>query len=176
MSLCDLTGEQTWSDLGLPLPTVSGYGYSVDTGLLRSSVDPSSIRQVRRYDTRPARVSLRFAPLGGAELRTLSAVLDRFGYGWFSLPLVTGMAGGLGPTPARVRLIGDYRVEAQTWEQWALTCEAEIETLDESCAFVAQGSAVYLGCIEAIAWFAYTLDWASIAAAWGDDTYWGRPN
>jgi hypothetical protein len=177
MPICSATGAQTWESLGLPLPTLAGYTYSVDAGLLRSAVDPYNRAQVRRYTHRPGRARLRWAPVNAAELRELRAVLERFGATWFHLPLVTSESGTGSPWPTRVRLIEPLQMASITWEVWELTAAVELAGLDECQALVDRGSSDYLACVTALpAWYAYSVDWAAIESGWGNEADWGRDN
>jgi hypothetical protein len=88
-----------WSDLGLPLPDMPGYGYTIDAGLLRVG-DLELPRQKRLYASTPRLFNLRFI-LTRQELEIAEAFIQDRGYAWFTMDLISGG----GPSPLSVSYV-----------------------------------------------------------------------
>lgn len=99
----------TWAALGLPYPETSGYKYSIDAGLLRSSISTAQPRQKRQYETNQRSFSVSWV-VSYEQLQIAEPYLQQHGYSWFPLQLLSGYL----PEPIVtlcVRLTDDYSVE-----------------------------------------------------------------
>lgn len=91
-------------------PTVTGYRYVTDAGLLRVPMSDGVIRQRRMWLNARTVLDVRFI-LTLDELAAAEAFLYEVGADWWTMNLVTGQAGGM-PTLHTVRLLADPQVRA----------------------------------------------------------------
>ena len=104
-------GDSDGYRLSALCPTVTGYHYRTDAGLVRTPMTDGVIRQRRRWTTARQELALRFV-LDSEELRAAAEFWDTMGPDWFTMSLVTGRA--VGPSLHTVRLIADPQVKAMT--------------------------------------------------------------
>lgn len=95
----------TWATLGLPTPQVDGYGYTIDAGIERSSMETAHPRQYRKYRTNRRTFTVAFV-LDQAQLALAETFFGEVGYSWFPLTLIAG--DGIGEYC--VRCTSDYAV------------------------------------------------------------------
>lgn len=103
-----------WSNFGLPPVQRGGYGYRVASGVLRTPFDTAQPRQTRT-NTLDVRAFSGQVQMNHAQLRNAERAIAAFGFGWFTLDLISGYAGtnrvpGVFPSVHTVRLTADYRV------------------------------------------------------------------
>lgn len=73
-------------------PTVSGYGYSPDAGLVRTEMTDGVVRQRRKWTNARLTITLRFE-LKKACLLTVEEFITSVGADWWVIYLLTGKAG-----------------------------------------------------------------------------------
>lgn len=168
-----------WDTYGLPCPSTP-YQYEVDSGLIRTKYDDGYARQRRKYSFRPHTFGLTFDVSAGT-LQTLSEFVNTYGYTWFYMPLVSGMAGVPRLVDHLVRVISNLQVNYQGYDLYRVTFTAECYTIDPECA-----TEQACGLIKACLLNAYIpplvpppyvdVDFGTICSDWGDEAYWGNPN
>jgi hypothetical protein len=122
----------TWADLGLPYPEESGYGYTIDSGVVRTAIPAAQPRQRRDYDTNKRIFTCSWG-LTHAQLRTAETYLQQNGYSWFPLKLLSGYLEDPVVTLC-VRLIDGYDVSPLHHNRHRLT--AQLEQLVERSVLV----------------------------------------
>lgn len=109
-------GSSPWASYGLPPPNVSGFGYSIDAGVVRTVFDSGVVRQ-RRRRPRGRRVYPLAWTLDLASLQTLELFIAAYGHAWFTLPTPAG--------DLTLRIIGPLAVRAAGYDRVSASCEAE---------------------------------------------------
>lgn len=170
---------ERWDTYNLPLPKMSGYGYTVDAGLIRTPMDSGYHYQRRRWDNRPTQFTLTFE-LSTAELQTVSEWINTYGYTWFYMPLISGANGMPQPMDHLVRFMDNLDITATGWDLYELSSIVEMKESTPACTLLAYCDEM-IGCLSDVdltdaAPSISATDWAAIAAAWGDETYWGNDN
>lgn len=126
----------------LPQPDRNGYGYGLAFGLLRTTMDGGQIRQRRTAWAMRGTFSLSWR-MNTAQLGILQVFLDKFGYGWFAMDLVSGAARVWRPRSDcllhRVRFIADPSHEMIGPNLWRVTIPAEVEAMRDPRADFASG-------------------------------------
>ena len=110
-------------------PTVTGYSYRTDAGLVRTPMTDGVIRQRRRWRNARATLNLRFV-FDLEELAAADAFLAEVGADWWTITLLTGQ-GGATPVLHTVRLTADPEVRAVAGAaryEYLLTVETQGET------------------------------------------------
>jgi len=74
--------------IGTLCPTVVGYGYAVDAGLVRTPMHTGATRQRRRWFNARHEITLRFI-LTVEGLAFAESFLDAVDYGWFTIGIIT---------------------------------------------------------------------------------------
>lgn len=174
--------EDCWPDIGapwgdLPCPTIDGYSYAIDPGLIRTSFDTGTVRQRRRYFHRPHAFTLRWVVTADV-LQTLTEYLNEYGYKGVYVPLVTGANGRDTAMPHLVRLVSAIQVSSQARNAFDVSVQAEMQDYDPACMMASQCTDMS-SCVTGHAFKPVSVPvetWNAIAAAWGDDAYWGNPN
>jgi hypothetical protein len=114
----------TWSDLDLPLPEVSGYGYTHDSGVLRTSFVTAHPRQARTYQTNRRTFSAE-VQVTQAQLKVATDFLEVYGFTWFSIELLSGQYFSEPVSTQCVRLSADYSVSAVGYDLYKLQMSLE---------------------------------------------------
>lgn len=91
-------------------PTVTGYSYSPDAGLVRTEMTDGVVRQRRKWGTVRNVLNLRFV-LTPQELAAADLFFETTGGDWFTCTLVSGLGGGTAATH-QIRLIDNPTVRA----------------------------------------------------------------
>lgn len=91
-------------------PTVTGYRYVTDAGLVRTSMEDGVIRQRRQWAAARLTLDLRFV-LSLEEVYAADAFLAEIGPEWWTINLITGYQGGAAELHT-VRLISNPRLAA----------------------------------------------------------------
>ena len=91
-------------------PTVTGYSYSPDAGLVRTEMTDGVVRQRRKWGTVRNVLNLRFV-LTPAELAAADLFFETAGGDWFTCTMVSGLGGGT-PSMHQIRLIDNPTVRA----------------------------------------------------------------
>lgn len=78
-----------WSDQGLPLPQRSGYGYSADPGMMRTSFPTAHPRQKLGWKNTRKIFGCNFL-LTHAELKVAESFIQSSGFSWFTISLYSG--------------------------------------------------------------------------------------
>jgi hypothetical protein len=116
----------------LPMPDRDGYQYGLAFGLIRTPFTGGSVRQRRTVWSMPAQFALAFR-MNTAQLGILQIFLDLYGYGWFSMDLVSGAARVMRPLSDclahRVRFISDPTHQLIGPNLWRVTLTAEVEAM-----------------------------------------------
>lgn len=95
-----------WTTAGFPIPNQSGYEFSRRSGVQRTTMRSGRVRQRRRWANGHGEMSIQVdIPL--AKLDKLEADISRYGYDWFTMPLITGANAANVPEPHTVRITGD---------------------------------------------------------------------
>lgn len=177
------TGEECWSAAGwdwtgLPRPTYEGYAYEVSAGLLRTKMADGTTRQRRQFFQRPHTFSLQWK-VNTVEMGEVLAAVDTYGYDGVYIPLVTGAGGRMRALDHLIRVTSDIQVTAVSYDLYRVDVSAEMTEYDPAC-MVAANCLQYTACLDAQfdAGFPQVVvaNWAAVAAAWGDNVYWGNPN
>lgn len=94
-------------------PTVTGYSYSPDAGLVRTEMTDGVVRQRRKWGTVRNVLNLRFV-LTPQELAAADLFFETAGGDWFTCALVSGLGSfeGENPVTHKVRLIDNPTVRA----------------------------------------------------------------
>lgn len=114
----------TWAELGLPVPEVSGYSYSTDAGLLRTSFPTAHPRQKRAYRKNRRLFTLE-VQLTQAQLKTATDYLEAGGFTWFPITLLSGKDFADSVSVHCLRLTSDYSVSAVGYDLYKLQMSAE---------------------------------------------------
>ena len=118
-----------WGEEGLPCPIPSGYGFVVDSGLIRTpggiTEKSGNIRQARRVTTNLHVYNLQW--LVDAEvLQTMTEVVHEYGYTpGVSMPLVSDACPTATPILHDVRFISDLAVTAADSNLYTVTAQVE---------------------------------------------------
>ncbi len=114
----------TWSDLELPPPQAPGYGYTVDSGLVRTQFATAHPLQRQDYTTgkRTFTISVQ---LTQAQLKLATNYLEVSGFTWFSMDLLSGQSDSEIVSSHCVRLTKDYSVSALGYDLYTLSAEVE---------------------------------------------------
>ena len=176
-----VTTPAAWEGLGLPCPQLSGFGYDIDLGLVRTPFDFGAPRQDTLYDIRPRRFDADFL-LTKAQLATAEEWLDERGFETWELKLLSAESVTGAAIPHDVRITGNWSVSAVRADLYSLTLPLEVQEADESCSLVKYCDS-YTACIGEIDWIgsgewddSIGLNWTEIEADWGDDSDWTRLN
>lgn len=116
----------------LPRPDRDGYGYTIAAGLLRTEFAGGYIRQRRTMFGMPAAFSMSFR-MNTAQLAILQTFLDRYGWSWFAMDLVSGGARVVRPASDcvlhKVRFTSDATHELIGPNVWRVTMQAEVQSM-----------------------------------------------
>lgn len=113
--------------LQFPLPLRDSYSYTVDMGLLRTTINTSIPRQARRYTSMQHFFSMEFAvPI--SLLYLWQSWMNIYGYKWFEIPL---MHMGTATQPpctnfTTVRLISDLEMAVISQKVLSVRVSAEL--------------------------------------------------
>ena len=127
VSYAGLPGEdsETGCDLSKQCPTVEGFSYSPDAGLVRNEMQDGVVRQRRKWTNARIALNLRFK-LSKECLISMENFLDSVGGDWWTIYLITGKSGSdaklhtvrLIDNPKIVRLSGgrvfEYLITVET--------------------------------------------------------------
>lgn len=113
-----------WSDLGLPAPTLPGYGYAPQAGLVRTKMSDGSRWQRVRYPAVRRAISVVY-DLTRGELGSALTFIKESGYMWFTTPLVTGDSAGFAVTDHTVRVIANPKTSRTGWDSFNLELALE---------------------------------------------------
>jgi hypothetical protein len=128
--------------VNLPQPDRDGYGYELAFGLLRTQMQGGTVRQRRSVFNMRGTFSMSFR-MNTAQLGILQVFLDKFGYGWFAMDLVSGAARVWRVKSDcllhRVRFISDPSHAMIGPNLWRVTLAAEVEAMSDPRADTAVG-------------------------------------
>lgn len=116
----------------LPMPDRDSYQYEMEFGLLRTQMQGGSIRQRRTIWSMRGTFALSFR-MNTAQLGVLQIFLDKYGYGWFAMDLVSGAARVWRPASDclyhKVRFIANPLHAMIGPNLWRVTITAEVESM-----------------------------------------------
>jgi hypothetical protein len=113
-----------WTDLDLPVPETTSYGYTVDAGLQRTPFSTANPKQRRKYETNKRIFSVA-VQLTQAQLAIAESNIQLHGYTWFTMPLLSGRDETDVVSDHSVRLIDNYQVSAVGWNLYKLSMTLE---------------------------------------------------
>lgn len=166
-----------WNDLNLPSPLISSYSYESDAGLVRTPMTKGYSRQRRKYTHNPHyfNITLRVTL---TQLQSLTETINTYCYDWVYMPLTSGANGLPCCVDHIVRFISNTRSKSIGGLIYELSGVVEMQEATPACTFVANCDE-YLSCLLKVDIEPVLLeynDWATLADAWGDSTYWGWLN
>jgi len=116
----------------LPAPDRSGYQYSIGFGLVRTPFEGGYTRQRRTSFAMPGAFAMEFR-MNTKQLGLLQVFLDTYGYGWFSMDLVSGAARIWRPLSDcifhKVRFTSDPVMAMVAPNLWQVTLQAEVASM-----------------------------------------------
>lgn len=122
----------------LPPPDRSGYQYSMGFGLLRTQFEGGFVRQRRTVFSMPGTFAMEFR-MNTRQLGILQVFLDKYGYGWFAMDLVSGAAPVWRPLSDcllhKVRFISDPIFAMVGINLWQVTLQAEVASMRDPRAY-----------------------------------------
>lgn len=130
-----------WETYGVPCPSVDGFDYEVDAGLIRTPFDSGHNRQRRRYTHRPTTYSLNWR-VNQSQLFALEQLVMEKGYDWLYVPMVTGQVPVWMATDHLIRFASNLQVSLEqqfkkpdgTYDGiWAASITAEQYEIDIDC-------------------------------------------
>lgn len=126
----------------LPYPDRDGYEYAIEFGLLRTAFEGGYTRQRRTAWGMPATFGMSFR-MTTAQLGILQTFLDKSGYGWFAMDLVSGGARVVRPLSDcvlhKVRFISNPTHALIGPNVWRVTLQAEVQSMADVRADTATG-------------------------------------
>jgi len=144
-------GLPSWP-ASLPFPDRDGYQYQLGFGIVRTPFAGGSIRQRRTVWSMPGTFNLSFR-MNTAQLGILQVFLDQYGFGWFSMDLVSGAARVQRPLSDclahRVRFIADPVQMMIGPNLWRVTLQAEVAAMREPNADI--GAATQFDTVDEVA-------------------------
>ena len=159
----------------LPSPTIQGYGFEIDAGLLRTPMDSGTVRQRRRWKNNWHTFQLRWV-VTVPQLHTLMAAIDDHGYTTgIEQRIITEAESAPTCTPYRIRIASNPQVQALQKNVWQVTATGEIPGFDPATIDCDKAKA----CIVAHQPASAALDpatWTDVAAGLGDQAHWGTQN
>jgi hypothetical protein len=126
-----------------PCPAISPYNYSVDMGLIRSSMSGGNTRQRRLYSTMPHLFNLTFR-MPVKTLVSWQYWVNRFGYGWFNIMMSSMFCtDGNVAQLHMVRFTSDLNITMFTYGWMEVTVQAELTS--DALAYVPRPPGVGAG-------------------------------
>jgi len=101
-----LSNVDAWTAAGYPLPSRDGYGVTGNAGIHRTPMRSGKTRQRRRWAAGHGTADISIE-LPTSLLNKFEYDISRYGYNWFTMPLVTGANSGVTAEAHTVRIIGD---------------------------------------------------------------------
>ena len=101
-----LSNVDSWTSAGYPLPSRDGYGVTGNAGLKRTLMRSGKTRQRRRWTAGHGTADISI-DLPTSLLNKFEYDISRYGYNWFTMPMVTGANSSLTAESHTVRIIGD---------------------------------------------------------------------
>jgi len=112
---------------GFPIPNQAGYEFSRRSGVQRTTMRSGRVRQRRRWADGHGAMSIQVdIPL--AKLDKFEADVSRYGYDWFTMPLITGACSANVPEPHTVRITGDISLGSLHGDTIRVTLPIEYQT------------------------------------------------
>lgn len=122
----------------LPAPDRSGYQYSLGFGLVRTPFEGGYVRQRRTSFAMPGAFAMEFR-MNTKQLGILQVFLDKIGYGWFAMDLVTGAARIWRPLSDcilhKIRFTADPVFAMIAPNLWQVTLQAEVASMRDPRAY-----------------------------------------
>jgi hypothetical protein len=125
--------SRPWLLYELPAGLISGYRIAEELDLTRTDMEGGTTRQRREHTRRNAMVAVAF-PATTADLQTMAAVIEAYGYDGLEIPLITGESGADYVEMRACRFTEGYTVTARSRGMWELASMLLVEGLDEACA------------------------------------------
>jgi hypothetical protein len=159
-----------------PCAMLQGYSYGEAYGIVRTPFESYAARQKRLFTQRPRLFQLRWR-LTHAQLAQAEAWMNDRGTSWHTLELLSGESGRDDTTPHTVRLASDLAVSYVGGGYAEMSATLEQSCANEETALRDYVPSDVLMCTTNIPQsIEVNLDAAGFAAAWGDETDWGRYN
>lgn len=116
----------------LPMPDRDGYQYVIELGLLRTQFEGGFTRQRRSVWGMPAQFAMSFR-MTTAQLAILQVFIDKFGFSWFAMDLVSGGARVVRPASDcvlhKVRFTTNPSHELIGPNVWRVSLQAEVQSM-----------------------------------------------
>jgi len=161
-------------DYNLPCPSISAFSYSVNAGIIRTSVATGYARQRRLFSDRPTTYDLTWT-LTTDQLHAWEAFANKHGYGWHFLPMVTGQCPVWHPSEHPIRYISDWQVDLLTENVWEVVVQAEQYKIDMDC-WLCLYQEKLTECLVFEVNLADPVNWIQLHQTAGDAAAWSDPN